>query len=116
MKSDEVEHELVRKRHDLFCPIENFMFLFPYMSMKGCVNNTKGLDQGREYKSVRSEELAHRIHVEKMKQGHIDLEPIRPAVTIAAIGFAAIGIGFGVGVAALGIGYGVSKLIFGIQM
>ena len=106
-KSDEVEHELVRKRHDLLCPIQKFMFLFPYMSRKGCVSNAKGLDQGREYKSVRSEELAHRVHIEKMKQGILDLDPIRPAVTIAAFGFAMIG----VGVAALGIGYGVSKLI-----
>ena len=100
MKSDEVEQDLVRKRHGFLCPIQKFMFLFPYMSRKGCVNNAKGLDQGREYKSVRSEEMAHRIHIEKLKQGIVDLEPIRPALTIAAFGFA-------VGVAALG----VSKLI-----
>ena len=101
----DVKIELARKDHDLICPLSAFLSWSPMLSTRGCVKSYWGLDGNKKYESCRSKELAHRIHVEKMEKGILDLEPIAPAAASAAKGalYAGAGIGAGIGFAGLAV-------------
>ncbi len=104
----DVKTELERKAHDLMCPLSAFSILSPMLSTRGCVKSFSGLDGNTKYESCRSEELAHRIHMEKLEKGVLDLEPLAPAAKGAQYA-AGLGVGLGVGVA--GVGAGVSMVL-----
>ena len=102
----DVKKELSRKGHDLMCPLSAFSSWSPMLSTRGCVKSYWGLDGNTKYESCRSEELAHRLHMEKMENGVLDLEPLAPA----AKGIQAMGVGTGLGVAFAGLGALVKAL------
>jgi hypothetical protein len=114
----DTDAELERKGHDEMCPISRMARLMPILSTRGCVKEFYGLENNTAYESVRSADLAHRIHVQKMEQGVFDIEPLAPGITAAGNGIAAIGrglnvVGWGVavGVAGVGLGYGAATII-----
>ena len=67
------------------------------MQGRGCVKTFSGLEPNTAYESIRSEEMAYRLHMEKVEKGVMDLEPIAPAAYWMSIGMAAAGVGYGVG-------------------
>ena len=87
---NDVNTELKRKGHDLMCPLSAFSTWSPILSTRGCVKSFGGLDGNTKYTSCRSEELAHRLHVEKMENGVLDLEPLAPAAK--GVYFAGLGV------------------------
>jgi hypothetical protein len=89
----DVKEELRRKRHDLICPITWLSTFMPFISNRGCVRNFEGLADGK-YETIRSEELAHTMHLNNMKNGIIDLEPLRPAIVGAGNMMQLFGISF----------------------
>jgi hypothetical protein len=94
MKSEnDVKNELKRKKHDLICPLNAFSIWFPRLSTRGCVKNFWDLDWNTKYESRRSEELAHRLHVERKKNGELTLEEFAPAARAMGIGAAFAGLG-----------------------
>ena len=107
---EEVNAECKNKGHDLICPKKWYLL----MQTRGCVKTFSGLEPNTAYKSVRSEEMAYRLHMEKMDKGVLDLEPIArfaPAAYWMGVG---VGVGVavaGVGVACAGVGYGVGYII-----
>ena len=90
MKNEEdVKIECARKGHDLICPKSWYRL----MQVRGCVKTFSGLEPNTEYESVRSEEMAYRLHMEKMEKGVMDLEPIAPGIKWMGIGMALAGMG-----------------------
>ena len=67
------------------------------MAIAKCVAGFEGMDANTSYVSVRSDDTAHKIQLEKSEKGVVDFEPFRDGVT-------AMGFGVGFGVAARGIG------------
>jgi hypothetical protein len=67
------------------------------MQGRGCVKTFSGLEPNTAYESVGSEDMAYRLHMEKMEKGVMDLEPIAPAAYWMGVGVAAAGVGYGVG-------------------
>jgi hypothetical protein len=66
----------------------------------GCVKTFSGLEPNTEYESVRSDEMAYRLHREKMEKGFMDLEPLAPAMR----GIEWMCIGAGIGMTLSGVG------------
>ena len=94
MKNEEdVKIECARKGHDLICPKSWYRL----MQVRGCVKTFSSLEPNTEYESVRSEEMAHRLHLEKMEKGIMDLDT--PGIKWMGIGVA----GAGLGIAAIGV-------------
>ena len=93
----DVVREMQSKKHDMICPKHFLSALFPSMAIAKCVAGFEGMDANTSYVSVRSDDTAHKIHLEKSEKGVVDFEPFRDGVT-------AIGYGVGFGVAAWGIG------------
>jgi hypothetical protein len=92
MKSEEdVKTECARRGHDLICPKS----WYSLMQVRGCVKTFSGLEPNTEYKSVRSEEMAYRLHREKMEKGIMDLD-------IPGINWMCIGVGIGMAGAGMG--------------
>ena len=102
----EVENQLKAKQHDTICKIA-FSKILPILLTKGCVKGFEGMEQGCAYESVRSQDLAHRIHVEKMEQGVLDFEPLAPGFKAAGDGVKFAGLGLGFAFAAIGVGLGI---------
>jgi hypothetical protein len=93
MKNEEdVKIECARRGHDLICPKSWYRL----MQVRGCVKTFSGLEPNTEYESVRSEEMAYRIHMEKMEKGVMDLDT--PGINWMCIGV-------GVGTAGIGVGF-----------
>jgi hypothetical protein len=118
----DVEEELERKGHDYVCPISKFAELTPMLSTRGCVKGFHGLENNTAYESIRSADLAHRIHLQKLEKGVFDIEPLAPGITAAGNGIAAAGKGIGQGfhvacwgvafaVAGAGLGHGAGCII-----
>ncbi len=109
----DVKKELNRKGHDLMCPLSAFSIWSPMLSTRGCVKSYWGLDGNIKYESCRSEELAHRLHMKKMENRGLDLEPLAPAakgIQAMGVGVQAMGVGTGLGVAFAGLGSLVKAL------
>ena len=106
MKNEEdVKIECARKGHDLICPKSWYRL----MQVRGCVKTFSGLKPNTKYESVRSEEMAYRLHLEKMEKGVMDLD---------TPGIKWMGIGVGVGIAGAGLGIGaagVAVLVHGFK-
>jgi hypothetical protein len=102
----DVREELRKKQHDLICPITYFSSISPFISNRGCVCGFEGMTDGK-YESARSQELAFAIHVDKMKNGILDLEPLRQGITFVGIGVVLLGLG-GLG---LGLGLGLGHFV-----
>ena len=101
---EELKSECTNKGHDLICP----KIWFRVMQSRGCVNKFSGLESNTEYETVRSEELAYSLHMEKMEKGVMDLQPIAPAAYWMGVGVAGVGVGVafaGAGAAGYGIGF-----------
>jgi hypothetical protein len=77
------------------------------MSTSKCVFDFAGMDSNTRYISVRSQDLAHKIHLENIEKGIVDFEPFHDGFTAIGSGMCAMGVGVGIGVAAWGIGKGV---------
>ena len=114
----DVDEELERKGHDYMCPISKFAVLTPMLSTRGCVKGFHGLENNTAYESIRSADLAHRIHLQKLEKGVFDIEPLAPGITAAGNGIAAAGKGIYVAswgvafaVAGAGLGYGAGCII-----
>ena len=114
----DVNEELERKGHDDMCPISRFSALMPILSTRGCVKGFHGLENNTAYESIRSADLAHRIHMQKLEKGIFDVEPLAPGIAAAGEGIAAAGKGFhvaswgaAIGVSSAGLGYGVGCVI-----
>ena len=99
----EIQKLLKRKDHYVLCEctlLSNFFFLTP----KRCVKLPSGLDPGVQYISMPSEDMAHRVHLEKLRNGVLDLQPLERPLTIAA----AI---FGVATTVAATTFGVAALV-----
>ena len=107
---NDVKDELKRKGHDLMCPLSAFSTWSPILSTRGCVKSFGGLDGNTKYTSCRSEELAHRLHEEKMENGVLDLEPLAKGAHYAGSGAYYAGLGFGLGAGFVGLGFGLAGL------
>ena len=114
----DVDEELERKGHDEICPISKFAVFMPMLSTRGCVKGFHGLENNTAYESIRSADLAHRIHVQKMEKGAFDIEPLAPGIAAAGNGIAAAGKGlhvagwgFAVASTVAGFGYGAGCII-----
>ena len=98
---EELKSEFANKGHDLICP----KIWFRVMQSRGCVKKFSGLEPNTEYETVRSEELAYSLHMEKMEKGVMDLQPIAPAAYWMGVGVG-VGVAFaGAGAAGYGMGY-----------
>ena len=102
--SQDVHRELHRKQHDKICP-ENFLTnFFPSAVISRCVAGFERMEPNKRYISLRSAELAHKIHLERLEKGMMDLEPFRAGFNAFGFGVAAMGIVVGIGVMAWGLG------------
>jgi hypothetical protein len=98
---EDLKSECANKGHDLVCP----KIWHRVMQARGCVNKFSGLEQNTEYETVRTEEMAYRLHMEKMEKGVMDLQPIAPGVNWMGVGVG-VGVAFaGAGAAGYGLGY-----------
>ena len=86
--------ELQNKQHIKICPVNFLSSIFPSTTNSKCVVGFEDMDPNRRNVSVRSDQLAHEIHLEKSEKGI--LEPL-------CIGFTAMGFGIGLWVAFLGV-------------
>ena len=91
--SQDVHRELHRKQHDKICP-ENFLTnFFPSAVISRCISGFEGMEPNKRYISLRSAELAHKIHLDRLEKGMMDLEPFRDGFNAFGFGVAAMGIG-----------------------
>ena len=95
--------QLENKQHDLICPVNTLASWIPILKHSCCVCSFAEMDAGQKYQSVRSEELAHSIHIQKKEKGVLDLEPFRD-------GWNAVTWGVGIGCTLFGLGYLVNAL------
>jgi hypothetical protein len=98
---EDVIRQLQNKKHDKICPEHFFLKFFPSMSTSKCVFDFAGMEPNTRYISVRSQDLAHKIHLENIEKGIVDIEPLRDGFTAIGVGVAAWGIGKGVGIPSL---------------
>ncbi len=95
------------------------------LSTRGCVKGFHGMENNTAYESIRSADLAHRIHMQKLDKGRFDVEPLAPGIATAGKGIASAGEGIAaagkgfhvasspvaIGVSGAGMGYGVGCVI-----
>jgi hypothetical protein len=109
MKNEEdVKTECAGKGHDLICPKSWYRLMLLQVPARDCVKTFSALEPNTAYESVRSEEMAYRLHREKVEKGIMDLEPIAPAIKW-------MGIGIGVGSAGFGLGHLFQSVAFLVQ-
>ncbi len=85
------------------------------LSTRGCVKGFHGLENNTAYESIRSADLAHRIHLQKLEKGVFDIESLAPGIAAAGNGIAAAGkgIGQGIHVACWGVAFAVAGACLG---
>ncbi len=98
---EDLKSECANKGHDLVCP----KIWYRVMQARGCVKKISGLEPNTEYETVRSEEMAYKLHLEKMEKGVMDFQPIAPAIYLMGAGVLCAGAGAGAGAAGYGLGY-----------
>ena len=108
----DVVREIQSKKHDMICPEHFLSTFFPSMAIAKCVAGFEGMDANTSYVSVRSDDTAHKIQLEKSEKGVVDFEPFRDGVT--AIGYGVTAMGFGVAAMGFGVGFGVAAMGFGV--
>ncbi len=90
---EDLKSEYANKGHDLVCP----KIWYRVMQARVCVKKISGLEPNTEYETVRSEEMAYRLHMEKMEKGVMDLQPIAqfaPAAYLMGAGVLCAGAGY----------------------
>ncbi len=98
---EDLKSECANRGHDLVCP----KIWYRVMHARSCVKKFSGLELNTEYETVRSEEMAYRLHMEKMEKGVMDLQPIAPAAYLLAAGVGAGVLCAGMGLLGQGLGY-----------
>ncbi len=77
----DVVREIQSEKHDMICPEHFLSTFFPSMAIAKCVAGFEGMDANTSYVSVRSDDTAHKIQLEKSEKGVVDFEPFRDGVT-----------------------------------
>ena len=75
LTKEQFHAELWHKNHDLVCP-RTWLFSFG-RSYHQCITAFEGMDKEKSYVTMRSIELARRIHLQMVENGILDLEPLR---------------------------------------
>ena len=96
LTSAQVVQEMINKEHDFLCE-RNWL---GWPNWNTAVHSFNALEENKSYVTTRSADYAHRIHLNNLRNGVLDLEPIAGSVGFTLFGIAAVVWSLG-GIAAL---------------